>query len=252
MNVKKRDLGVELMNETLDFKKILKILYRRLFLIISFIIISVSTAIVLCFYVLEPIYQAQTQILVNQKTTGQESYDWSVLETDLQLIDTYNVIIKSPVILSKVVERLALKTSPESLSGQIFVSNEDNSKVVNIRVEDPNSAQAVEIANTVADVFKDEIPDIMNVDNITILNVAAASKNPSPVKPNTPLNVAISGVLGLLLGIGLAFLLEFFDNTVKSEKDIEEILALPIMGMVSSISDKELELSLPTRLTRRN
>ncbi|QCR31988.1 YveK family protein [Lysinibacillus sp. SGAir0095] len=238
------------MNGTLDFKRILKILTRRLFLIISFLFISVAMAIVVSFYVLKPIYQAETQILVNQKNTGEEAYSWSVLETDLQLIDTYNVIIKSPVIVNKVIEKLDLKMTPDQLSGQIYVSNEENSKVLTISVEDLDSTQAAEIANTVANVFKEEIPNLMNVDNITIL--AVAGENASPVKPNKPLNIAISGVIGLLLGIGLAFLLEFFDNTVKSENDIDEILALPIMGIVSSISDKEYDRSLPSRLTRGN
>ncbi|RUL55165.1 YveK family protein [Lysinibacillus antri] len=239
------------MEESISLLNILKIIRKWMLLIISLVFVCSGISAIISYYVLPPIYEAETQILVNQKTNGQE-YAWSQLETDLQLIDTYNVIIKSPVILNKVINKLNLKTTPESLSGQIYVLNEDNSKVVNIRVEDESPLQSVEIANMVAEVFKEEIPTLMNVDNISILSVAKLSENPSPVKPNKLLNVAIAAVIGLMLGIGLAFLFAFLDTTIKTEQDIEEILALPIMGIVSSISEKDLEVSLPSRTTRGN
>ncbi|RKQ15433.1 YveK family protein [Ureibacillus endophyticus] len=234
------------MEESISLIEILKIIQKRLFLILSLVFVCSVISAIISYYVLPPIYEAETQILVNQKNSGQE-YGWSQLETDLQLIDTYNVIIRSPVILTKVIEKLNLDTTPESLARQINVSNADNSKVVNIRVEDESPLKSVEIANTVAEVFKEEIPSLMNVDNISILSVAKLSENPSPVKPNKLINVAIAAIIGLMLGVGLAFLLAFLDTTIKTEQDIEEILALPIMGIVKSISEKDLEIPLPSR-----
>ena len=239
------------MEESISLIEILKIIQKRLFLILSLVFVCSVISAIISYYVLPPIYEAETQILVNQKNSGQE-YGWSQLETDLQLIDTYNVIIRSPVILTKVIEKLKLNTTPESLAGQINVSNADNSKVVNIRVEDESPLKSVEIANTVAEVFKEEIPSLMNVDNISILSVAKLSENPSPVKPNKLINVAIAAIIGLMLGVGLAFLLAFLDTTIKTEQDIEEILALPIMGIVKSISEKDLEIPLPSRTPRGN
>ncbi|MFC7685271.1 YveK family protein [Ureibacillus sp. GCM10028918] len=239
------------MEETFSLITIVKMIRKRILLIISLIIFCTGASAIFSYYVLPNIFDAQTQILVNQKNTGQEGYSWTILEMDLQLIETYNVIIKSPVILNKVIETLDLETTPENLSGQIFVSNENNSKVVNIRVEDQNHKQAVEIANTVAEVFKDEIPKLMNVDNISILSVAKLKENPSPVKPSRLLNIAIGGAIGLMLGIGFALLLVVLDNTMKSEQDIDEILELPIMGIVSSISKKDLEQDISVASNQR-
>ena len=61
---------------------------------------------------------------------------------------------------------------------------ETGSKVVYIGVTDPNPEQAVTIANKIAEVFKEEIPLLLNVDNINILSVAKLSENPTPVSPN--------------------------------------------------------------------
>lgn len=223
------------MEESISLQEIFKIIKKRLLLIICLTIIAVSTGYVLNSYYITPIYQAQTQILVNQKPASQEAYSWSQMETDLQLINTYNVIIKSPVILNKVVEELELDFSSDQLINKIIVSNESDSKVVNIKVEDEEPEQAVDIANTVAEVFKKEIPTLMSVDNITILSEAKLSENPSPIKPNKMLNLAIAAVIGLMLGIGLAFLREMLDTTLKSESDIEKIIGLPIMGLIGSI-----------------
>ena len=60
------------------------------------------------------------------------------------------------------------------------------------------------------------------------------------VFPNNKLNLLIGAVVGLMLGVGLAFLTELLDKTVKDERFIIEALELPILGQVSEISKKEL------------
>ncbi len=157
------------MANTLEFKQILKFLFKRFYLILSFVLVAIGIAAVFSFLILKPIYEAQTQILVNQNNKGLEGLNWSYIESELQLINTYNVIIKSPAILNKVIEELDLEISNEQLSDHITLTNENESKVINIKVEDENPEQAVEIANKIAEVFKNEIPNLMSVDNINIL-----------------------------------------------------------------------------------
>lgn len=192
------------------------------------------------FFILPKVYDAQAQILVNQKNINPETFSWSQMETDLTLIDTYNVIIKSPAILKKVIGELNIKLSSQELSKKITVSHEENSKVVNINVEDENLHQAVSIANTVAEVFKEEIPLLMSVDNINILAIAEYSSTTKPVKPKIMLNIGIATIVGLILGIGLALLRESFDRTIMDEYDIEEITNLPLVGFINQVkSDKK-------------
>lgn len=241
------------MEETLSLKEIIKIIRKRLLLIIILTAISIGISVGISFYVLTPIYEAQTQILVNQKSNPEEAYSWNSTEIDLRLINTYNVIITSPVILTPVIEKLDLDVTPEQLTNQISISNESNSKVVNISVLDANPSKAVEISNTVAEVFKDQIPKLMSVDNISILSAAKLRDNPSPVKPNKMLNIAIAGVIGLMVGIGLAFLLELLDTKVNDEQDVEDILGLPVIGVVGLITEeKEKKISIFSRKARGN
>lgn len=241
------------MEETLSLQEIAKILKKRLGLIITLTVISIGISAGISFYALTPIYQAQTQILVNQNSSPDGVYSWQTTETDLRLINTYNVIITSPVILTPVIDKLNLNLTPTQLTKQISLSNENDSKVVTISVENSNPSRAVEISNMVAEVFKEQIPQLMSVDNISILSAAKLSDKPTPIKPNKILNIAIGGLIGLMLGIGLAFLLELLDTTIKSEQDVEEYLGLPVMGVVDLIKDeKEKKISFFSRKSRRN
>ena len=46
------------------------------------------------------------------------------------------------------------------------------------------------------------------------------------------MNIAIAGVLGIMLGIGLVFLVEYLDNTIKTPEDIERYVGLPVLGII--------------------
>lgn len=228
------------MEETISLQDILKTIKKRLFLIISLTIVAMIAAAIISYFVMTPVYQADTQILVNQQKSQTETIETQDIQTNLQLINTYNVIIKSPAILEKVIERLDLDISPTQLSEQITVSNAQNSQVINVSVQDAQHFKAVDIANTIAEVFQEDIPVLMNVDNVNILSPAIHLEAPSHVKPNEKLNIAIAAVIGLMLGVGLAFLLEYLDTTIKTEQDVEELLNLPIIGMISPIPDSEM------------
>lgn len=228
------------MEETISLQELFKTIRKRMTLIMTLTILAITISGVISYVFLTPIYQASTQILVNQEKVENSAFSTANIQTDLQLINTYNVIIKSSAILGKVVDELDLKTSATALNNQITVNSEQNSQVVNITVQNESPKAAVEIANTVASVFQEEVKTLMNVDNVNILAIAELPENPSPVKPNPVLNMAIAAVVGLMLGVGVAFLLQYLDTTIKSEQDIEDVLQLPILGLVSPIPDKEM------------
>lgn len=223
------------MEETISLKELFQTLRKRLWMIILITVIATTVSGVISYLFLTPIYQSSTQILVNQKASDQPVFSSNDIRTNLELINTYNVIIKSPAILDIVKDRLGLERSVGTLNNQITVGSENNSQVVKITVQDENPRTATEIANMTATVFQSEIVKIMNVNNVSILSPAEYSENPSPVKPNPTLNMAIALVVGLMIGVGLAFLLEYLDNTIKNEQDIEKLLELPVLGAITEI-----------------
>ncbi|WP_286230081.1 YveK family protein [Neobacillus mesonae] len=241
------------MEETISLKELLETLRKRfrLIAIITFIAILISG--VVSYFFLTPIYQASTQLLVNKSKDEQTPYQYGDVQTNLQLINTYNEIIKSPAILDIVIKELNLNMTVKELNGKITVENKTNSQVVNLSVQDSSAAEAAEIANKTAQVFQKEITKIMKVDNVSILAKATVEDNQGPIKPQPLLNIAIAAVVGLMIGVGLAFVLEYFDNTIKNEQEIEAILGLPVLGVIPTMEESDVRKvgkNRPERNTR--
>jgi len=145
-----------------------------------------------------------------------------------------------------------LDVTPEVLMDQITVSSANNSQVVNINVVDKQAELAVDIANTIADVFQEEIQVLMTVDNVNILSVAQLDKEPVPIAPNKTLYIVAASFIGFVISAALIIILESLDTTIKTEQDIEELVGLPIIGLSSQISDAHHKSTrVKSRKTRR-
>ncbi|TFB14167.1 capsular biosynthesis protein [Filobacillus milosensis] len=230
------------MEETISLNEIFSVLKKRIWLIISITLLALIISFLATMYIITPRYEASSQFMVTQKETFRDlNYNVNDIRTNVELINTYNVIIKSPRILDQVIEELNLDLSVGQLAGKLNVSNAQGSQVVNVMVTDVDPFLAEDIANTTVEVFQNTIPLLMNVDNVSVLSAADVGANPSPISPNLTLNLAISIVLGLMSGVGLAFVLEYFDQSIKSEEDIERELGLPVMGVIPTITDGNIK-----------
>lgn len=230
------------MEETISLKEIFEVIKKRFLLILSFVLGAALVAAVVSYFVLTPTYEANSQFIVNQKQEDPGAqFNVNDIRTNVELIQTYNVIITNAVILEEVIDTLNLDTSVGTLAKNIKVSSEQNSQIVKVTTTDPSPYVAADIVNTTVEIFQEKIPQIMDgADNVKILSAAKVAPEPSPIAPNPKLNIAIAIVLGGMIGVGLAFLLEYLDNTITTEEDIEKHLGLPVLGTISTIEDQDI------------
>ncbi len=74
----------------------------------------------------------------------------------------------------------------------------------------------------------------------------------APVKPNKALNIGLSVLIGLALGIGLAFFLEYLNNTINTAEDVERIVQLPSLGGIPSLQSLAKNKMLGISAANRN
>lgn len=213
-----------------------------MWVIVAIVLVACTATAVFSYYFMEPVYQASTKLIVNKKSELAEQLDLNSVNLNLRLIDTYKEVIKTTAIMDKVAEKHPeFGLTSEQLIDKIRISSVNNTQVMTLSVQDYSYVQAANIVNAVAEVFVEEIPKLMSVDNVSILNEAKIMDNPKPIKPNPQLNIAISFVVALMFGIGLAFLLEYLDDTVKTEQDVRDVLDLPTIAIIPKVKKKDAE-----------
>lgn len=230
----------EVMEETIDLRELYQILKKRLGLIFVIAFLATVASGIISFFFITPTYQVSTQLVVSN-SSGENQVSTTDIQSSLQLINTYSDILTSPAILDIVVEELGLNSTASQLRGQMTVNTSTNSQVIGLSVRGTDPNLAADIANKTATVFQEEIGHIMSVDNVSILAPAEVAENISPINPRPMLNMAIALVVGIMIGVGIAFLLEYLDKTVKTEQEVENLLELPILGSIPVMTAADLE-----------
>ncbi|MGJ9459059.1 YveK family protein [Oceanobacillus sp. CF4.6] len=173
-----------------------------------------------------PLYQSSTRIILGSGTED---------------MNTLMVMIKDPIIMEKVKDDVNLSKSSEAIAGQITVERIDDSQVIRISVTDQDADLTAEIANSTATSFKSEIVGILGYSDVQLLSPAKV--NPNPINETQNRTVIIAFVFGLIIGIGLIFLIDSLDSKVRKEREVEEILGVPVLGVVSNMNKKKFALN---------
>ena len=231
------------MEEEISLVELFDIIKKHFKYIVLTTLATTVIASIYTLFLVTPMYQSSTEMLVTQSSSENTVVSQADITSSISLINTYEDIIRNNVILDPVIEELDLDMTTGALRDSITVQSESNSQVFSIRVENENPYQAAEITNATAGIFQERIFDIMNVDNVTI--ISEATPNMSPASPNNLLNIIIGFLLGAMIGIGLIFLRELTDNTVKSKEQAEKITEWHNLGEVNYFSKEDLVVKTP-------
>lgn len=172
-----------------------------------------------------PLYEASTRIYI---------------QANKDLFSTLKVMLREPVVLQNVSEKLELGRSGESIRGQIGVSEVDGSTILRISVVDSDPVMAARIANTVVAAYQEVARNTIFFTNVIVLTEATVKDNPVPINPKSNRALYLSIIVGLVLGLGLVFLVDSLDDTLKSDQEIEQLLGAPVLGTVSKMRKSDM------------
>ena len=230
--------------EEIDLKDFLS--YLRKFIPAIFIVAAAAVAGVF-FYdtnVKTPLYTTYTKVLLTQNNENQNaSTTLNDITVNQKLASTYSEIVRSRLVLQQVIDRLWLDYNVEQLSKNITVTSVDDTQVLKISVTDKDPARAQLIANTTTEIFAHEITDITGLDNVKPYESAELPGAPS----NNTLtrDLVIAGIIAVFGVLAIAFIIFYFDDTVKYSDELEKKIGLPIVGKIlkSDVKQKKNNVS---------
>ncbi|MEI6101577.1 MAG: Wzz/FepE/Etk N-terminal domain-containing protein [Eubacteriales bacterium] len=216
-------------------KDIGKLMRKSLALILTLTVVSTATAFALSVFVLPKEYSASAMVIVNgNAAVGQkDSLTASEYDLNVRLVNSYRILCMSKRVLEQVISQKALPYTEKQLSDMVSVTAEENTEILTITVISPSPQMAADIANSMTDVFKSEVINVMNMDNVKVIDYAEAPT--SPARPDLFLNVVVSILAGLFAGFIIALIRYVLDDTVKQDAQLTDILEIPVIGNIPKI-----------------
>ena len=221
--------------EEINLRDLLSYFKKRLILFIVVVLFVVSAGTIYSVFILKPEYKSQATVILSSdksKNTVQ-----SEINANKNLIDTYTEVVKSHRVLDRVKSEMQIEDTYEQIVKKVTVASLKDTEIISISVVDLNKNHSYSLANRIADTFTDEIGQIYNDKSVNVLDRA--------VEPQKPYNVdivkqeAIYAAAGIVLATAVIFLMFYFDRTIKTTEQIEQLFKLPIYGKVRKLETEK-------------
>ena len=216
--------------ETIDIKEMINYFKGKLPVIVFMMAVVGIIGAFYSLFMQTPLYKSTTSVILKNDSTLSNNLTFNDLNMNKNLVGTYSEIVKSKRTLNQVIKNLNLNYTAGELSNKIGVSSVNDTEIIKITITDVNSKNAKIIADEVANVFVEEIPELYSISNVSILDAAEIAN--APYNINIKKQAILYLLIGLVLGLGIVFLLYYFDRTIKSVEQVEAKLGLPILGAV--------------------
>lgn len=218
----------------IDVFQVLKILWKRKFLIALVAIVTGVVAFAYSSFIVKPEYTSTTRIYVVNRNQGDKP---GLTNQDLQagsyLVKDYREIILSQDVLEKVATDLKLDLPSKGLASKIKVTVPADTRIVSISVTDRAPEEASRIANSLREVAAQKIISVTRVSDVTTLEEARPATSPS--SPNIHRNTMIGFLAGAVVMIVAVLLIELLDTRVKRPEDVEDVMQIALLGVVPNL-----------------
>jgi capsular polysaccharide biosynthesis protein len=216
--------------EIIKIEDILDILMKRWKMILSITVMITLTAAILSFFIISPKYEASTKVFIGKENTKDQSYNNSDIQMYQQLLKTYAGVITTNDLVEKAIDTANLHITSEDVLKNLTVTPSPNTQILEIKYVSTDRVLSRDLVDSVTSQFIKTSTDLIPNGNVKIIESVKMPEN--PVSPNKKMNIAIAFLLGLMISVGLAFLLEFMDNTFKTKEQLEQILGIPVIGAI--------------------
>ena len=222
--------------EEIDLTELFDYFLKRAYIIVITALVFLVVGLTYTVFLKEPLYKSDVNVIIVNKDMQVSSTLQSEIIANQKLAATYRELVESRRILNQVIDNLQLNYTIGELQNMISVENVNETEIIKITVSSNDPKEAKKIANETALIFQDEVKDIYNLENVSIVDKAVLAKDPYNI--NIIKESIIYIALGVVLSCGVIFVIYYFDNTIKSIDQVEKHLGVPVIGTVPSVGKK--------------
>ena len=218
--------------EIIRIEDIVDVLTKRWKMILSITLAATLISAVVSFFLIAPKYEAGTKLFIGKENTQtqDQSYNNNDVQMYQKLLKTYAEVIMTKDLVGQAVESNDLDLNAEDVLKSLTVTPRADTQILEISYINVDPVIAQEVVESVTKNFINYSTELIPNGNVKIIESVRVPEK--PVSPNKKMNIAIAFLLGLMVSIGLSFLIEFMDNTFKTKEHIENILDLPAIGVI--------------------
>ena len=152
-----------------------------------------------------------------------------------KLLKTYAETVKTNEVLQGAINNTNSDLTVSSVKGALTVTPVADTQILQIKYQNKNPEVAKEILESITNEFVILAKELVPNGNVRVIEAVQLPEN--PVAPNKKMNVAIAFLLGLMVSVGLVFLIEYLDNTFKSKEELERELDIPVVGIIPEVEE---------------
>lgn len=217
----------------ISLKEIFGILKRKWKLILILTLSSTLVSSIALFLLITPQYESTTKVFIGKEENQQEGYNISDIQMYQKLLKTYAEVIKTEDLVKKAIDNTGLVVKPKEALGNLTVVSVADTQILELKYKSSSPDESIKLVSAIKDEFVKLSTELVPNGNIQILEEARFPLR--AVSPNKNMGIAIAIVLGLFMGMGVAFLVEFLNNTYKSKDILEKELNIPVLGAIPNL-----------------
>lgn len=216
--------------QVISISEIIDAVKKRWKIIALTTVLATVVSGIFSFFIISPTYEASTKIFIGKEGAESEGYNSSDVSMYQNLIKTYSELIKTKDLVNKAIDNSQYDLSVNSVLNGITVNTLTGTQILQISYQSKSPSVAKNILESITNEFITKAEELVPNGNVKILESVELPKN--PVAPNKTMNIAIAFILGMMVGFGIVFLLEYLDNTYKNKEQLEKDLDIPVLGVI--------------------
>lgn len=180
------------------------------------------------------VYQATSRAIVNAPASPVLQEALAGAQLTNSLTNTYATLASSQVVAQRVIDDLGLPEGAGQVRNSIHATVVPNTFIISIAASDTNPTKAAQLANAAAKALGEVVGALRagNQEDVNVKPLDQAGVPTTPISPKSKVDLAVGLALGLLAGILLIAAIEALDRRVRSTRQADNLLQVPLLGIV--------------------